>query len=330
MRRPRLALASLACLFATATASSLPVVVWHGLGDRFDAKGLTSLADYFRESVPDLFVYFVRLSDDGSQDAKSSFFGNAAVQVAQVAQDLRSQPELARGFHGIGFSQGGVLLRAYAEVFNDPPVKNLITLGSPHMGVSELPPCRPGDLVCRASEWALRAGVYTDYAQTSVVPAQYFRNQDDIAPYLRKNLWLRLINNERWGDGQVGGSEDYLDEHESEGADESERNATYADNLASLSNLVLIRFTKDITVIPAASTQFGLLNLTSEQGLSIPMHSLPIYKRDYIGLRRLDQAGKIQFESCVGAHMEIDQACLDLMLHWIEPSSAKNAFVIQS
>ena len=74
------------------------------------------------------------------------------------------------------------------------------------------------------------------------MPAQYFRNQDDIAPYLLNSAWLRELNNERWGDQQVGGSEDYLDAHPDDEGDTSPRNATLKANFVRLNKFVMFAF----------------------------------------------------------------------------------------
>jgi palmitoyl-protein thioesterase len=56
------------------------------------------------------------------------------LQLETVCEQLASIEELKDGFDGIGFSQGGLFLRAYAEKCNQPAVRRLITFGSPHNG----------------------------------------------------------------------------------------------------------------------------------------------------------------------------------------------------
>jgi palmitoyl-protein thioesterase len=162
-----------------------------------------------------------------------------------VHSQIVSIPELKDGYDAVGFSQGGLFLRSLAQSYPDPPVRTLITLGSPHMGVSALPPCDPPSFLCTSMHWLLKSGVWTHAAQTGVVPAQYFRDQAHIGKYLRNSGWLREVNNERWGDEQVGGSEDYLDhdDGDDEDVDKSPRNETLKENLARLKSLVLFRFT---------------------------------------------------------------------------------------
>lgn len=87
---------------------------------------------------------------------RATFFGRALDQVSQAAAQLRDIPELANGYDAVGLSQGsfavmlpkfclkdahvcpvdpgGQLLRALVEYYPDPPMRNLITVGSQHMG----------------------------------------------------------------------------------------------------------------------------------------------------------------------------------------------------
>jgi palmitoyl-protein thioesterase len=54
--------------------------------------------------------------------------------VDLVCEQLAKVPELSNGFNAIGFSQGGLFMRAYVERCNQPKVRHLITFGSPHGG----------------------------------------------------------------------------------------------------------------------------------------------------------------------------------------------------
>lgn len=149
---------------------------------------------------------------------------------------------------------GGQFLRAYVEIYNSPPVNNLITFGSQHMGISDIPGCKPGDYLCRLAANAARAGVYTSWAQTHLVQvsehqsdhplkpseqvsqAQYFRDHKNLDLYLASNHFLPTINNE---------------------VPSILKNNTYKANLESLSNLVLVLFSEDQTVVPKESSWFG-------------------------------------------------------------------------
>jgi palmitoyl-protein thioesterase len=200
---------------------------------------------------------------------------------------------------------GGQFLRAYVELYSHAvaPVHNLITFGSQHMGISDLPLCNPGDLPCQLARRLAKSAVYSKWAQENLVQAQYFRDPKNLPTYLASNTFLTALNNE---------------------IPES-RNATFARNLASLDALVLILFEQDRTVVPKESAWFGseaeaepepdllatdhgqilLGSGTSEPPTIIPMREQPLYVEDWIGLRELDERGGVIFKTCAGEHMRI-------------------------
>jgi len=210
-----------------------------------------------------------------------------------VSEQLANITELAGGFDAMGFSQGGQFLRAYVERYNSPPVHNLITFGSQHMGISDIPGCRPLDLVCQVARRAAMGGVYTPYAQQNLVQAQYYRDPARLERYLESNHFLTSINNEV----------------------PSTANSTYADKLMSLNKLVLVLFLKDLTVVPKESSWFGSYavpdNSTSPLGEKtiVPMRMQPLYVEDWIGLKTLDERGAVVLETCEGEHMQLTKDC---------------------
>jgi len=141
-------------------ASSLPVAIWHGLGDRYvsvatmawrtyihqidrsicsyDSPGLADLADDIRDVLgPSTFVYMIRTNNDSNADQKETLFGSMDSMLSRVAEQLRELKDFKDGFDAIGLSQGGVFLRGYVERYGSqdgyPKVRNLITLGSPYV-----------------------------------------------------------------------------------------------------------------------------------------------------------------------------------------------------
>lgn len=61
------------------------------------------------------------------------------VQLDEFCRKMKQDPKLADGVNIVGFSQGGLLVRAYVERCNDPPVKNLVSYLGPQMGVYGVP-----------------------------------------------------------------------------------------------------------------------------------------------------------------------------------------------
>ncbi|KAK7692900.1 hypothetical protein QCA50_004535 [Cerrena zonata] len=272
-----------------------PLVIWHGLGDSYASPGMLEFIQMIKEVHPDIFVHSIHIQENIEEDQKAGWFGNVNEQIEFVSQQLANTTELKDGFDALGFSQGGQFLRAYVERYNSPPVHNLITFGSQHMGVSDIPLCRPWDLFCQLARRAARGGVYTEYAQTNLVQAQYFRDPDRLSNYLASNKFLASINNE---------VDDAL-------------NGTYGDNLVSLNKLVLVLFAEDKTVVPKESSWFGSYAPTDDDDVKfpwqdkaiIPMRLQPIYLDDRIGLKTLDERGDVVLESCEGEHMQVTRDC---------------------
>ncbi|PFH52022.1 hypothetical protein AMATHDRAFT_2510 [Amanita thiersii Skay4041] len=271
-----------------------PLVIWHGLGDWYSSPGIQQFVSLIKDTYPGIFVHSVYLDKDIENDKRAGFYGNVNEQIQLVAIQLAAIPQLKGGFDAIGFSQGGQFLRAYVEKYNSPPINNLITFGSQHMGISDLPLCRPYDFLCQLARRATKGAVYGSWAQENLVQAQYFRDPANYDAYLSANQFLPLINNE------VADS----------------RNVTFANNLASLNKLVLVIFTEDKTVVPKESAWFGSEAIKESDAMRdqivlgvskniVPMKEQTLYKEDWIGLRKLDESGGVVLEKCAGEHMDI-------------------------
>ncbi|KAG2111293.1 palmitoyl-protein thioesterase [Suillus discolor] len=309
--------ASLVNLVSSAAVNNIrPLVIWHGMGDTYASSGMESFQSEVKEMYPGIFVHSIFIDEDPNVDQRASFYGNVNKQIVQVAQQLAEIPELSRGFDAIGFSQGGQFLRGYVERNNSPPVHNLITFGSQHMGVSSLPACNTWDLLCQVARRAANRGVYSEWAQENLVQAQFFRDPHRLSQYMESGSFLPDINNEVLLP--------------------SSRNLSYADNLASLNKLILVLFLQDKTVIPKESAWFGseqpLEDITMDQASEshqtpmlggvntkdiIPMRLQNLYKEDWIGLRQLDERGRIDFVACQGEHMQIGDCWKDLVAEWV-------------
>ncbi|KAG5993401.1 hypothetical protein E4U54_003367 [Claviceps lovelessii] len=286
----------------------LPLVVWHGLGDSASGEGLTQLAQLADAIAPGIFVHMVNPTKDGTGDDRSTtFFGNVTEQVQIVCDQLARHPILstAPAIDAIGFSQGGQFLRGYVERCNRPPVRNLITFGSQHNGITKFRDCGPSDFICKAAMALLRFNVWGSFVQSRVVPAQYFRppvagagedgsSSGEYDSYLEHSNYLADVNNER--------------------TLKSER---YKDNLARLDNLVLYMFENDTVSIPKESSWFGELSGT---GRVVSLRDRDMYKEDWLGLKALDKKGGLKFRTVPGEHMQIPVEVLnDTMTEFLGP-----------
>jgi palmitoyl-protein thioesterase len=254
----------------------------------YDADGLKDVAKFAQEVNPGTFVYLIRLDEDPGSDRTATFYGNVTEQVHKVCEDLAAHPILstAPAINAMGFSQGGQFLRGYVERCNNPPVANLVTFGSQHMGISEFQACETNDWLCRGAQALLKANTWGSFSQGKLVPAQYYRNPEDMENYLSYSNFLADINNER-----------------------KEKNQTYVDNMLKLEKFAMYLFEEDKTVIPKISGWFGTYDSTT--GEEIGLHNSTLYKEDWIGLRAMEKLGKLDFVKAKGGHMRLTDKVLE-------------------
>ena len=290
MRRASLwlALASPALCRSIATLAPTPLVIWHGLGDTYDADGLESVGDLARKANPGTYVYNIRLSDDSSEDRQATYFGNLTTQLEQVCDALANHPvlSLAPTINALGFSQGGQFLRGFVERCNKPPVRALVTFGSQHNGIAQFKDCAATDWLCQAAYGLLQSNVWSDFVQSRLVPAQYFRNPDDLDSYRAHSNFLADLNNEAGGEWSTG----------------------YAKRMASLDMFAMYLFTEDDAVIPKESAWFADVNSTT--GKVTPLRERDLYNDDRLGLKSLDDGGRLHFRSAKGGHMQLSEELL--------------------
>lgn len=263
----------------------LPLVIWHGLGDNFASEDLADVASLAESVNPGTWTYMIRVGDDASSDRSASFFGDLTQQVDKVCADIAAHQILstAPAIDALGFSQGGLFLRAYVERCNSPPVRSLVTFGSPHNGISDFQKCATTDWLCKGSEALLRSNTWSSYVQTHLVPAQYFRDPNQFDQYLEYSNFLADINNER-----------------------ELKNQTYKENLSQLERWVLYLFEGDETLVPKESSWFAEVD-----GEDVTLlKDRPIYKEDWLGLKTLDKKGALKFEKTEGRHLSLSDTLL--------------------
>lgn len=210
-------------------AAHIPVVLWHGMGDSCcDPRSMGRVMDQINEQLPGIHIVSVKIGDTAEQDQNASFFDQISRQVDLVCETLAQDPLLVNGFNAMGFSQGGLFLRAYVQRCNNPPVRNLLTFGSPHGGVAAAPGCMDdSNFKCKLMRSVIKNGVYLSWVQSRLVQAQYFKEWDNYEEYLENSIFLADINNER-----------------------PVTRPEYATRLTSLQKFVMVQFNNDTMIVP--------------------------------------------------------------------------------
>jgi palmitoyl-protein thioesterase len=73
---------------------------------------------------------------------------------------------------------------------------------------------------------------------------------------------------------------------------------------------MLVMFTEDSVVFPKESEWFMQLQ-ADDMVTAQPIDQSAFWQEDYIGLRALDEAGKVDWISIVGDHLEFSQSDID-------------------
>lgn len=268
-------------LSCAASADVVPLVLWHGMGDSCcNPLSLGRLMKLIEQHVPGIYIHSIQIGNNIAEDTFNGFFKNVNDQVSEVCEMLASDAKLANGFNAMGFSQGGQFLRALVQRCDKVKVHNLISVGGQHQGVFGFPRCPGNDsAVCEEVRRLLNIGAYVSVIQDFLVQAEYWQDPLNEAEYVEKCVFLPDINQAKT------------------------MNPDYKARLSALSNLVLVMFELDTMVQPKESEWFGFY----KSGQDKDVYSLAdsdIWKKDLLGLQKLNSTGRLQFISAPFDHLQ--------------------------
>ncbi|CAK9149398.1 unnamed protein product [Ilex paraguariensis] len=258
---------------------SIPFVVFHGISDSCDNKGVTKFTELLTNWSGSQ-GYCIEIGNGGWDSWFMPFTEQVTLPIS-----VKEMSELSEGFNIVGLSQGNLVGRGVLEFCDGaPPVKNFISLAGPHAGIASVPLCGSGFL-CILVDSILDLAIYSDFVQENLAPAGYIKIPTDIDGYLKGCKFLPKLNNE------------------------IVRNSTYKERFTSLENLVLIMFEDDSVLVPRETSWFGYFPDGSWDTV-LPAQETKLYIEDWIGLKTLDEAGKVKFINVSGNHLEISQSAM--------------------
>lgn len=263
------------------TSAHLPVLLWHGMGDSYDSEAMQWTADSLLKAHPDLEIYSIYIDENTLKDKRASVWGDAMTQLGDVCEQIKSLDiDLSKGVNAMGFSQGGLLIRALVQTC-DVKFHNVISIGSPQNGFADLPICEPDSYFCRKKNEYIKSKLYTDYMQENNIQAQYFRDINDYETYLEKSMFLKYVNNELF------------------------KNLEYYEKMISLNRFVMVLFEKDETLVPKETAWF--YDIDPDTGKLIPFDQTDSYRYDLIGLKELNENRKIDFLKIDNYHLKMSE-----------------------
>jgi palmitoyl-protein thioesterase len=227
---------------------------------------MASMCQTARDAFPGMYVACASVAD-----GLASILTPLADQVEELAQLVRSDARLAAGFHAVGLSQGGLVVRGYIERHNDPPVRRFISVCSPHAGIGQCPESPLYRLVCPL--WKLAP--YT----APLAFADYWKDPTDEATYLKSSRWLADMNNER-----------------------TEKVQSYREGMLRLERYVMVEALNDSMVRPHVSESHGFYSFHPPHA-ALSLRQTEGYRGDWLGLKTLDESGRLVWLSYEGDHL---------------------------
>jgi palmitoyl-protein thioesterase len=266
-------------------AFSLPFIVLHGIGDKCKNKGVS----HFTELLSNWSGSSGSCIEIGD-GYMTSWTMPLEKQAEIVCEQVKAMPDLKDGYNIVGLSQGNVIGRGIIEFCDGgPPVYNMISLGGPHAGTASVPLCGTS-FICELVDALIKGELYSDFVQEHLAPSGYLKIPTDISGYLKGCRFLPKLNNEL----------------------PDERNSTYKERFSSLKNLILIMFEHDTVLIPRETAWFGYYP-DGNFSVILPANETALYKEDWIGLKTLDDAGRVKYISVPGNHLGITPS--DMLKH---------------
>lgn len=259
---------------------TLPVAIFHGIGDACENPGMQRITQYFSSKLENVYTKCIETGGSGL-DFSTSF----QAQAHQACENIKNDENFNGEFSVVGISQGSLLARYIIQKCDmKGTVKKYVSIGGPQMGVAKLPHCASG-FICRIINSLIGKAVYYSYIQNHVGPAGYYKTHHDMKTYLKYSSFLADLNNER-----------------------EEKNPEYKKRMVNLDNILLIKFQSDTMIIPRETAHFEFYD---ENDKVISLKESQFYKDDFIGMRKLSEDNKVQFLELKGDHLQFSYSDID-------------------
>lgn len=201
----------------------------------------------------------------------------------------------------VGISQGGLISRAIVERCKGiPRVHTLFTYGGPHGGVSSFQKC--DGFICEMFNKLVGFVADSIVAQYFIAPADYYREWWNEERFYNNSIFLPEINNE-------------LNDPYKPWVTPKHKRKEQKERIVDLEHFAMFMWLNDTVVSPRQSEWFGRWDKNREIQM---MRDQPIYTEDLLGLKTLDEAGKLHFYHGEGEHMHLESWMIqDLLIPFL-------------
>ncbi len=251
-----------------------PIAVFHGIVDSCQMKNTSKLVSDLQRDLG-VHVECIEIGN-GFLD---TIVEPLETQVEEACDKIRSNPNFQSKFSVLGISQGTLIGRYIIEKCEmEGQVMRYLALDGPQMGIGSIPKLQCGK-VCDFIV-SLTAPLFYKL-QDIIAPAAYFRYKYDQEYYMENNKFLKMLNNEN-----------------------DEKDEEIYNRFTSLEKVKLIKNEADTVIVPKNSSWFTFYDFNGEE--IVPLEESDFYISDYIGLRKLNEEGKVNFTSFKGEHVIYD------------------------
>jgi len=247
-----------------------PVAIMHGMGSRLVEyeKNIMSL----RKAYPGIYIINLNI-----YPGPPSMLTHMLPMMERINQAIKADPMLQDGFNFYGESQGGLEARAYVALHNDPPVHNLIAISGPQEGVGLCPTLDMPIIKQICADGAPIIDIY-HWPKCSFCDYWHGLSEDK---YLKNSNWLAAVNNAR-----------------------EQKDPQIAERMKSLNFYMASAGSDDKVVQPRESAchTFWPWGGPQKESAVMDWRQTESYKGDWIGLKTLDEQGKLEFNMYKGGH----------------------------
>ena len=251
--------------------SIYPIAVFHGIVDSCEMKNTSTLVNDLRRDLG-VHVECIEIGN-GFID---TIMEDLHSQVEEACEKIKANPNFQSKFSILGISQGTLIGRYVIEKCQmKGQVMRYMSFDGPQMGIGSIP--------------KLTCGTFCDFLvnitaplfykmKDRIAPAAYFRYKYDQEYYELHNTFLKMLNNEN-----------------------DEKDEEIKRRFSNLEKVKLIKSKDDSVIVPRDSSWFMFYDFEGKE--IVPLEESQFYKEDFIGLRKLNEEGKVTFATFRDEHV---------------------------
>ena len=226
----------------------------------------------------------------------SGVFTHMRKLIKKACENLQVHKELVKnGMIVIGLSMGGLIARGVVQECDlGVYARRLITVGTPQMGVSKVPSYDDTFLEMVFGKIAIWI-IYRDFIQRFLSGGNFFRCPWKFEQYLKSDNYIKVLNNE-----------EFVVER-------------FRDRIRNLEVFVNFAFREESYLYPKESVHWGYFEMKEPFEMKGYKDTV-IYKEDRIGIRHLDETGRLKFEFFGGNHSDgkiFELNCVEKLLYYL-------------